>query len=116
MEQATYGRVEDFEIASRNAPNYVVADLSWLQGGAGFFRLSSDGSFSTASLTFYGEPRAPFQALTENRPPLVTVGTRAEFKQRTFPGKPLSDDAVIHATRVASEIEDDSITRRLFGG
>jgi hypothetical protein len=34
---------------------------------------------------------------------------RDRFRQRTFAGKPLPDDAVIHANRVASEVEDNSV-------
>ena len=53
-----------------------------------------------------------FEALTDNRPLITTPSKRARFRQRTFAGKPLPDDVVIHANRVASEIEDDSVMRR----
>ena len=108
MEHTTYVREGDFEIARRNGANYAGENLSSVQGGGVIFRVASSGSFYVSSLSYYGEPRVPFAAQTENRPPLDTSGRREKFKQRTFLGKPLSDDATIHATRVASEIEDDS--------
>jgi hypothetical protein len=38
---------------------------------------------------------------------LVASAMRPRFKQRTFPGKPLSDEDVVHANRIAGEITDE---------
>jgi hypothetical protein len=83
------------------------------QGGKAFE--SPVGDVSESFLAVLGRSNFAFEALTENRPPIVTPGRRSKFRQRTFPGKPLPDDAVIHADRVASEIEDGSIMRGRFG-
>jgi hypothetical protein len=71
--------------------------------------------FFGSLLSIFGDSNVSFEALTDNRPLITTPRKRARFRQRTFAGKPLPDDVVIHANRVASEIEDDSVMRRQFG-
>jgi hypothetical protein len=109
VEQATYLQSLDFEIARRNTGNYVVADVSASQGGIVLFVGSSGGTLSVPSFSDYKSPEVTFQALIENRASMDASAKRAKFRQRTFPGKPLSDDDVIHANLIASEIKDDSI-------
>lgn len=115
MEQATYLQGQDFETAKRNSPYYAVADFSMFQGGTVLAFKSPVGDISGSFLAVLGGSDFPFDALTENRPPIVTPGGRPKFRQRTFPGKPLPDDAVIHANRVATEIEDGSVLGGRFG-
>jgi hypothetical protein len=111
VEQANYLQGQEFEIARRNSANYAVADFSTFQGGIAFVNECPTAESARSVFADYDSPEVSFKALTENRPPIVASAARAKFRQRTFPGKPLSDDAVVHANRIASEIEDDSIMR-----
>jgi hypothetical protein len=115
MEQATYRHAQDFEAAKRNSPYYAVADFAIFQGGTALIVRFPDEGFSGSLLSIFGDSNVAFEALTSNRPLITTPRKRARFRQRTFAGKPLPDDVVIHANRVASEIEDDSVMRRQFG-
>jgi len=90
--------------------NYAMIEAS--QGGIVFRGAFSAEAISMSTLSDYKFAFIPFQALTENRPPIVAPAMRPSFKQRTFPGKPLSDEDVIHANRIATKIEDDQITGR----
>ena len=56
------------------------------------------------------------ETVTKNLRPVIVLEERARFKQRTFAGKPLSDDEVIQATQLAGEIEDELSVRRLGSG
>jgi hypothetical protein len=115
MEQATYRQAQDFEAAKRNSPYYAVADFATFQGETALFVGFREEGFSGSLLSIFGDSNVSFEALTDNRPLITTPRKRARFRQRTFAGKPLPDDVVIHANRVASEIEDDSVMRRQFG-
>jgi hypothetical protein len=53
--------------------------------------------------------------VAKNRFPVVRFDARPRFKQRTFAGKPLSDDEIVHATQIASELEDEIFLRRMLG-
>lgn len=44
---------------------------------------------------------------TPQPPAAPSPAGRPKFRQRTFPGKPLPDNEVIHANQVAAEIEDE---------
>ena len=111
MEQATYLQEQDFESAGHNTKNYVMVAAS--QEGIVSFDASTAGGIFVPKLADYCGPVIPFQALTENRPPIFASAMRHRFKQRTFPGKPLSDEEAVHANRIASEIEDDYIHAHL---
>lgn len=115
MERATYPQAQDFEAAKRNSPYYAVADFATFQGGTAPIVGFRDEGFSGSLLSFFGDSNVSFEALTDNRPLITKPRKRVRFRQRTFAGKPLPDDVVIHANRVASEIEDDSVMRRQFG-
>ena len=115
MERATYRQAHDFEAAKRNSPYYAVADFATFQRGTALIAGFRDESFPGSLLSIFGDSNVSFEELTDNRPLITTPRKRARFRQRTFTGKPLPDDVVIHANRVASEIEDDSVMRRQFG-
>jgi hypothetical protein len=55
------------------------------------------------------------EEVTKNLLPALAIGERPRFKQQTFSGKPLSDEQIIQANRLATEFEDQEIIRRLFG-
>jgi hypothetical protein len=115
VEQTSYLQGQDFETAKRNSPYYAVADFSVFQGGTVLAFKSLEGEVSGSFSAVLGGSKFPFDALTENRAPIVAPRRRPKFRQRTFPGKPLLDDAVIHANRVASDIDDSSILDGRFG-
>jgi hypothetical protein len=116
MEQPGFVAEQDFQTARKNHPNYATAaDLPRLDRGSFQLFGLSDNSLTSTGLGYDVVTAFPLEALKENRPPRVSPQERSKFKQRTFSGKPLSDDATIQATQVASEIEDDPIIRRLFG-
>jgi hypothetical protein len=112
MEQPAFVAEQDFQTAKRNQPNYAVAvDISYFQSDS--FPRSTFPDESLTSLVY--RSTIPPEALQKNRPPGVSSLQRSRFKQRTFSGKPLSDDATIQAAQVAGEIEDAPFMRRLFG-
>ena len=105
MEEATYLQEQDFETARHNAMKYNLVDAS--HGEIALFDALNAEAIFASRLADYYAPSIPFQALNENKPPLVASAMRPRFKQRTFPGKPLSDEDVVHANRIAGEIRDE---------
>jgi hypothetical protein len=58
--------------------------------------------------------QSTFELASINR--LVVFPPRQrQFRQRTYPGKPLSDERAIQAAQVAGELEDDLAIRRQLG-
>jgi len=53
------------------------------------------------------------ETLTRNRAPILLEAERPRFRQAKFSGKPLTDDEMAHASRALSELEDETILRKL---
>jgi hypothetical protein len=115
MEKAAFVVQQDFEALRLNASNHALFSPFGLFQGAGtqFGPTYEDRSPGPSYQIVVGP--ALEETLTKNQLPAAVFKARQGFKQRTFPGKPLSDEQILHASRIASQLDDDLTLRRRPG-
>ena len=105
---------QDFQTVRQNRSGYAAMEASPYSQQVSFL---SQAAYSEPLIAVSLHRAMTAPVLTEmqlqNRSPGLTGEKRAKFKQRTFPGKPLSDDETVQATQIASELEDAITLRRL---
>jgi hypothetical protein len=115
MEKAAFIVQQDFQALRLNESNHaLISPFGFFQNvGPQFGATYNEHSLE---LAYYlaAEP-ALKETVTENRMPAARLEERRRFKQRTFAGKPLSEDEIIRATQLAGELEDELSVRRLLG-
>jgi hypothetical protein len=116
MLESAFIAEQDFQTVRQNRLGYAMTEASPYSQQVSF-QSQAACSEPLRAVSLHRAMTAP--VLTEmqlqNRSPGVTGEKRAKFKQRTFPGKPLSDNEIVQATQIASELED-AITLRRLGG
>jgi len=115
METAPFNVEQDFQALRLNESNHAsISPFGFFQDAHQFGAAYEEHS-RPMSLESYIVGVAFVDTVTKNRSPAVRFEARPRFKQRTFAGKPLSDDEIIHATQLAGDLEDEIILRRMLG-
>jgi hypothetical protein len=114
MRESAFIEEQDFQAVRQNRLTCEVTEVSSYSQHVSFQSQASYGEPLTA-VSLHHAIIAPVLAemQLQNQLPSVTAKKQPTFKQRTFPGKPLSDDETVQATQIASELEDAVTLRRL---
>ena len=116
MVESTFTVQQDFQALRLNESNHALLPPFGLFQNGGLQSGGTDEGYSLAvPLECYVVGLTFTETVTKNQLLAVRVEERPRFRQRTFAGKPLSDEEVIQATQLASEIEDELSLRRLLG-
>jgi hypothetical protein len=116
MGESAFTLQHDFQALRLNESNHAsIASFAFFQNFGFQLRESYEEALPAISLDRYVAGLSFGETVAKNRPPMATFEARPKFKQRTFAGKPLSDDEIAKANRLAGELGDETPLRQLLG-
>lgn len=112
MGETAFVAEQDFQALRQNQSNHSFSTaFAYLQDSG----LQLQTAYRDPPLHCYiGTQVFVTEAASQNRLLDDKFQKRPKYKQRTFPGKPLSDAETVQATQIAGELEDGPTLRRLL--